>query len=191
MTSSASGRATVSARLVSKRLRCCGRSRVGTIRERRGGEIMFVVAGFSLALACDIRAPFKTSQAKACDYRWRGRLSLFTLSRVNPTSIDTLAAFRGNLPFQIRPGRFPHPTEGPRMRLLVTGGLGYLGSILCEHLLDAGHHVLAADNLMYGQGQQGLFHLCANPRFQFAKGDVRDEAFVKPLLRDRDAIVHL
>lgn len=77
------------------------------------------------------------------------------------------------------------------MRVLVTGGLGYLGSILCEHLLDAGHHVLAADNLMYGQGQQGLFHLCANSRFKFAKGDVRDEAFLKPLLRDRDAVIHL
>jgi len=77
------------------------------------------------------------------------------------------------------------------MRVLVTGGLGYLGSILCEHLLEAGHHVLAADNLMYGQGQQGLFHLCANPRFEFAKGDVRDESFLRPLLRARDAIVHL
>ena len=77
------------------------------------------------------------------------------------------------------------------MRVLVTGGLGYLGSILCEHLLDAGHDVLAADNLMYGQGQQGLFHLCANPRFAFAKGDVRDDNFLRPLLRDRDAIIHL
>ena len=77
------------------------------------------------------------------------------------------------------------------MRVLVTGGLGYLGSILCEHLLDAGHHVLAADNLMYGQGQQGLFHLCANPRFEFKKGDVRDESFLRPLLRDRDAVIHL
>ncbi|MCS7044812.1 MAG: NAD(P)-dependent oxidoreductase [Gemmataceae bacterium] len=77
------------------------------------------------------------------------------------------------------------------MRVLVTGGLGYLGSILCEHLLDAGHDVLAVDNLMYGRGQQGLFHLCAHPRFNFAQGDVRDEAFVKKSLRDRDAVVHL
>jgi nucleoside-diphosphate-sugar epimerase len=76
-------------------------------------------------------------------------------------------------------------------RVLVTGGLGYLGSILCEHLLAAGHQVLAVDNLMYGQGQQGLFHLCANPRFEFAKGDVRDEAFLQPALRGRDVIIHL
>ena len=71
-------------------------------------------------------------------------------------------------------------------RVLVTGGLGYLGSILCEHLLDAGYRVKAVDNLMYGQGQQGLFHLCANPDFSFQKGDVRDEAFMKNAVRDAD-----
>ena len=41
-------------------------------------------------------------------------------------------------------------------RVLVTGGLGYIGSILCEHLLDAGFRVTALDNLMYGAGQQFL-----------------------------------
>src|SRR5436309_12219260 len=76
-------------------------------------------------------------------------------------------------------------------RVLVTGGLGYLGSILCEHLLDAGHAVVALDNLMYGAGQQGLFHLCANPAFDFVKGDVRDEAVMKAGLRGADAVVHL
>jgi nucleoside-diphosphate-sugar epimerase len=76
-------------------------------------------------------------------------------------------------------------------RILVTGGLGYLGSILCEHLLDAGHHVTALDNLMYGQGQQGLFHLCANPNFEFIQGDVRDANTMKAALRDADVIVHL
>jgi nucleoside-diphosphate-sugar epimerase len=72
----------------------------------------------------------------------------------------------------------------------VTGGLGYLGSIACEHLLAAGHHVTALDNLMYGPGQ-GLFHLCANPNFDFVKGDVRDEAVMKPAVKQADAVVHL
>lgn len=76
-------------------------------------------------------------------------------------------------------------------RILVTGGLGYLGSILCEHLLQAGYHVTALDNLLYGQGQQGLFHLCANPRFEFRQGDVRDEADMKAALRSADVIIHL
>src|SRR5579885_1074356 len=76
-------------------------------------------------------------------------------------------------------------------RVLVTGGLGYIGSILCEHLLDAGFQVKALDNLMYGTGQQGLFHLCARPGFDFIKGDVRDEAVMKGAVKDADVIIHL
>ena len=55
-------------------------------------------------------------------------------------------------------------------RALVTGGLGYLGSILCEHLLDAGFRVRAVDNLLYGQGQQGLFHLAPSRALTSSKG---------------------
>jgi nucleoside-diphosphate-sugar epimerase len=76
-------------------------------------------------------------------------------------------------------------------RVLVTGGLGYLGSILCEHLLVAGCHVRVVDNLMYGVGQQGLFHLCANSAFEFVKGDVRDESLMRNVLRDADVVIHL
>jgi nucleoside-diphosphate-sugar epimerase len=76
-------------------------------------------------------------------------------------------------------------------RVLVTGGLGYLGSVLCEHLLDAGCHVKVVDNLMYGTGQQGLFHLCARQAFDFVKGDVRDETLMKNALKDADVVIHL
>ncbi len=76
-------------------------------------------------------------------------------------------------------------------RILVTGGLGYLGSILCEHLLDAGYRVTALDNLMYGTGQQGLYHLCANSDFDFIKGDVRDEDTMRAALKNADAIINL
>jgi nucleoside-diphosphate-sugar epimerase len=75
--------------------------------------------------------------------------------------------------------------------VLVTGGLGYLGSIICEHLLDAGFEVTALDNLMYGTGQQGLYHLCANPAFDFVKGDVRDEELMQTVLRRADIVIHL
>jgi nucleoside-diphosphate-sugar epimerase len=76
-------------------------------------------------------------------------------------------------------------------RVLVTGGLGYLGSIVCEHLLAAGFAVTALDNLLYGQGEQGLNHLCANPLFDFVKGDVRDEGCMKSALRSADIVIHL
>lgn len=77
-----------------------------------------------------------------------------------------------------------------RQHVLVTGGLGYLGSVACEHLLSAGYRVTALDNLTYGAGQ-GLFHLCANPGFDFIKGDVRDETTMRGALKSADAVVHL
>jgi nucleoside-diphosphate-sugar epimerase len=76
-------------------------------------------------------------------------------------------------------------------RVLVTGGLGYIGSVLCEQLLAAGHRVTALDNLSFGTGQQGVFHLCANPDFDFVQGDVRDESVMRSVLRSVDTIVHL
>ncbi len=75
--------------------------------------------------------------------------------------------------------------------VLVTGGLGYIGSILCEHLMDAGHRVTALDSLMYGTSEQGLYHLCASPDFDFIKGDVRDEEVMRMLVRKADVIIHL
>lgn len=74
-------------------------------------------------------------------------------------------------------------------RVLVTGGAGYLGSVLCEHLLDAGYQVTALDNLMFGQ--ESLFHLCARPAFDFIRGDVRDEAVLKTAMAAVDVIVPL
>jgi nucleoside-diphosphate-sugar epimerase len=76
-------------------------------------------------------------------------------------------------------------------RVLVTGGLGYLGSVICEHLLDAGFTVTALDNLLYGTGQQGLYHLCANSSFDFVKGDVRDETLMRSALKSADVVIHL
>lgn len=74
-------------------------------------------------------------------------------------------------------------------RVLVTGGAGYLGSVLCEHLLKAGYQVTALDNLMFGQ--KSLFHLCADPAFEFVFGDARDEALVGRLLGQADVIIPL
>jgi nucleoside-diphosphate-sugar epimerase len=74
-------------------------------------------------------------------------------------------------------------------RVLVTGGAGYLGSILCEHLLRGGHQVTVIDNLLFAQ--PSLFHLCADPRFQFHFGDARDERQMAPLLANADVVIPL
>jgi nucleoside-diphosphate-sugar epimerase len=74
-------------------------------------------------------------------------------------------------------------------RILVTGGAGYLGSILCEHLLAAGHRVTVVDSLLYQQ--MSLFHLCAQPAFDFVAGDVRDERAMAPLIKNADVLIPL
>ena len=75
------------------------------------------------------------------------------------------------------------------VHVLVTGAAGYIGSILCEHLLDAGHRVTALDNLMYGE--QNLFHLAAEPRFDFIFGDARDETLMRSLIAKADVLIPL
>ncbi len=75
------------------------------------------------------------------------------------------------------------------MNVLVTGAAGYIGSILCQHLLDAGLRVVALDNLMYGQ--TGPLHLAAHRCFEFVFGDARDERLMARLVPQADVIIPL
>ena len=56
-------------------------------------------------------------------------------------------------------------------RILVTGGSGFLGSHLCEKLLENGNEVICVDNLFTGQ-KKNIFHLLKNPSFEFVRHDV-------------------
>ena len=73
--------------------------------------------------------------------------------------------------------------------ILLTGGAGYLGSVMCEHLLKAGYFVTVIDKLIYQQ--HSLFHFCANEKFNFVFGDVRDESKLKGLIKKADIIIPL
>jgi nucleoside-diphosphate-sugar epimerase len=73
--------------------------------------------------------------------------------------------------------------------IVVTGAAGYLGSILCEHLLAGGYQVTALDNLMYGQNS--LFHFCANPKFDFVFGDARNENLMRHVVSKADVLIPL
>ena len=74
-------------------------------------------------------------------------------------------------------------------KILVTGGAGYLGSILVPELLNDEHEVTVVDNFMYKQ--TSLNHLCANPKFDIVRGDVRVETTMWPLLKKADIIIPL
>jgi nucleoside-diphosphate-sugar epimerase len=75
------------------------------------------------------------------------------------------------------------------MNILVTGGAGYIGSILTEDLLNTGHNVTVVDNFMYEQ--TSLNHLCYHSNFNVINGDVRLIDVMKPLLKDADIIIPL
>jgi len=77
----------------------------------------------------------------------------------------------------------------PANNVLVVGGAGFLGSILCKKLLDRGYTVRVLDNLTYGI--HGLRKISDHPKFEFIKGDMRDIQTVVEAVKGIDAVIHL
>ena len=65
-----------------------------------------------------------------------------------------------------------------KKKILVTGGAGFLGSHLCEKLLNNGHDVICADNLFTGS-KENILHLLDNPYFEFLRHDITFPLFVE------------
>jgi nucleoside-diphosphate-sugar epimerase len=76
-----------------------------------------------------------------------------------------------------------------KVNVLITGGAGYLGSTLTEHLLTNGYNVTVLDNLMYDQVT--LLHLFKRDGFKFELGDVRDKVLLQKLVGEHDVIIPL
>ena len=75
------------------------------------------------------------------------------------------------------------------MKILVTGGAGYIGSVLTPKLLDLGHEVTVYDNFMHKQNS--LLDCCANKKFEIIRGDVCDYDKLNPILSNFDIIIPL
>lgn len=75
------------------------------------------------------------------------------------------------------------------LNVLVTGGAGYLGSMLVPKLLEAGHKVTVLDAFIFGQNS--LLECCANENFEIIKGDARDEGILKAILPKFDILIPL
>ncbi|HRO42942.1 MAG TPA: NAD(P)-dependent oxidoreductase [Flavipsychrobacter sp.] len=73
--------------------------------------------------------------------------------------------------------------------ILVTGGAGYIGSVLTRQLLEKGYTVRVLDSLMYGG--EPIIDLMNYPNFQFIKGDVRNEVDVREAMKGVDCVAHL
>ena len=73
--------------------------------------------------------------------------------------------------------------------VLVTGGAGYIGSMLVPALLNKGYKVNVVDNFMFKQASLG--HVMAHPNFDLINGDIRDESLMKPLIAKADILIPL
>lgn len=74
-------------------------------------------------------------------------------------------------------------------KILVTGGAGYIGSVLVRLLLKQNYKVRVLDNLRFGG--ESIVELLNDPNFEFIKGDVRDENTIKIALQDIDVVANL
>ena len=75
------------------------------------------------------------------------------------------------------------------LNVLITGGAGYIGSVLSKQLLDRGCSVTVLDNFLYRQNS--LLDCCASEHFHVVRGDCRDERLITNLLRKADIIIPL
>lgn len=75
------------------------------------------------------------------------------------------------------------------MNILITGGAGYLGSIMVPALLKEGHKVTVLDNFMYNQ--TSLLDCCIDPGLTIVRGDTRDRGVIEKLIKKADAIFPL
>lgn len=73
--------------------------------------------------------------------------------------------------------------------ILITGGAGYIGSVLSKFLLEQGYFVTVLDNLRYGQNS--LLDCCNYQNFQILRGDVRNESVLSSALKNQNFIIHL
>ena len=74
------------------------------------------------------------------------------------------------------------------IKILITGGAGYIGSSLLENISNKNYKITVIDNLMFGQNDNILKKIS---NFNFIKGDVRDESLMKPLIKSHDYIIPL
>ena len=76
-----------------------------------------------------------------------------------------------------------------KYNILVTGGAGYIGSLLVPDLLNLGHKVTVLDNFMFHQSS--LNHVCNLSNFAIKKGDIRVESDMRSLLKNSDIVIPL
>ena len=76
------------------------------------------------------------------------------------------------------------------MKILITGGAGFIGSHLCERYVKAGHTVICLDDFMSGN-LTNIRHLLDYRNFKLVKGDIRNFDLLEKVMQDVDVVFHL
>ena len=75
------------------------------------------------------------------------------------------------------------------MKVVITGGAGYIGSLLTPMLLNDGHDVTIYDNFLWGI--KSILHFVHNPALSIVEGDIRNREKLQKVLKEADAVIHL
>ncbi|XVE61810.1 hypothetical protein DITRI_Ditri06bG0069100 [Diplodiscus trichospermus] len=116
-----------------------------------------------------------------------GSISTDATTAVVSHTLDSSGSFSSdsNRPFHGKVGRVPVGIGRRRMRIVVTGGAGFVGSHLVDKLIGRGDEVIVIDNFFTGR-KENVVHLFGNPSFELIRHDV-----VEPILLEVDQIYHL
>ncbi|KAJ7522056.1 hypothetical protein O6H91_19G081500 [Diphasiastrum complanatum] len=148
------------------------------LREQR---LLFVLVGVAIAtlffsVQPEVRKPILQPETKANDFV--PKFSSQMLAVRSQVSADPMAF--------VRPGaKIPLGLKRKPLRIVVTGGAGFVGSHLVDRLLARGDNVIVVDNFFTGRKENVVHHI-GNPRFELIRHDV-----VEPLLLEVDQIYHL
>jgi len=77
-----------------------------------------------------------------------------------------------------------------KMKIVVTGGAGFIGSNTCEALVAEGYHVICLDNFLTGR-KENLLELMENPLFELIEGDIREIDMCRRAVKGADLVLHL
>ncbi len=80
--------------------------------------------------------------------------------------------------------------QNNKAKILITGGAGFVGSVLCPMLLEKGYNVRVIDNFMYSD-KEALNACFGNVNFKLYEGDIRDKGFMSKYIQNADYIIHL
>ncbi|KAG0501088.1 hypothetical protein HPP92_001160 [Vanilla planifolia] len=152
------------------------------VREQR---LLFLIAGMALATVVLSFVPMYSSSMAEVSVSATGAHLMVGMARRSTAAAETRwPAYRAAMMGSVG-GKVPLGLKRKVMRVVVTGGAGFVGSHLVDRLIERGDSVIVVDNFFTGR-KENVMHHFGNPNFELIRHDV-----VEPLLLEVDQIYHL